>query len=455
MSKFLKRFETHSAYNTYINGQGRILPNVSYCRDNNDVHYNPVPKITIEFTLSEANEERIAIKGDLTSLQGFRDDVDGFENVTAIKIDGQEVSKTNDFTEKNVLNNYGIVIDGYFYDFTTSGTHTIEYELNSLTLPQGLLNLLGNYNYYGIVFSSKMTQISVSLNGINEIETNALTINSINEVIFDKNIKNITSFSDYIFSDCTSLTSVIMPNNVTSIGANAFQYCTSLTNITIPNSVTSIGSDAFSTCTSLTTVTLNSDAIVSQTYTHYSNFINIFGSQVSTYIFGKDVTSIGNYAFDGCTGLTNINIPNSVTSIGQSAFKSCSGITSITIPNSVTSIGSEAFSNCTGLTNVTMSDSVTSIGNYVFNQCSNLTSITIPNSVTTIGNYAFNNCSSLTSITIPSSVTSIGAHAFEYCTGLTSVTMSDGVTSIGSLQVSQYQIVSLLSVIMLSKIVQV
>ena len=124
------------------------------------------------------------------------------------------------------------------------------------------------------------------------------------------------------------------------------------------------------------------------------------------------VTSIGNYAFNGCTGLTNVTIPNSVTSIGNGAFYGCTGLTSVVIPNSVTSIGYYAFNGCTGLTSVTIPDSVTSIGNCAFIGCTGLTSVTIPDSVTSIGDCAFIGCTGLTSVVIPDSVTSIGDCAF-------------------------------------------
>ena len=101
-----------------------------------------------------------------------------------------------------------------------------------------------------------------------------------------------------------------------------------------------------------------------------------------------------------------------VTSIGKYAFQNCSGLTSVTIPNSVTSIGGRAFFGCDSLTSVTIPDSVTSIGEWAFYGCSGLTSVTIPNSVTSIGEYAFQNCSGLTSVTIPDSVTFIDEYAF-------------------------------------------
>ncbi|MBE6926124.1 MAG: hypothetical protein E7461_04690 [Ruminococcaceae bacterium] len=145
---------------------------------------------------------------------------------------------------------------------------------------------------------------------------------------------------------------------------------------------------------------------------------------------GLPVTGIGDYAFNRCTSLTGITIPNSVTSIGEYAFEYCTSLTGITIPNSVTSIGDDAFRSCTSLTSLTIPNRVTSIGDSAFWGCTSLTGITIPNSVTSIGDYAFSMCTRLTDITIPNSVTSIGWHAFYKCTSLTGITIPNSVTSI-------------------------
>ena len=195
--------------------------------------------------------------------------------------------------------------------------------------------------------------------------------------------------------------------SVTSIGYDAFRRCSGLTSVTIPNSVTSIGSWAFRNCSSLTSLSVEAGNTI---YDSRNNCNAIIETSTNTLI----------------VGCQNTIIPNTVTSIGEGAFEGCSGLTSVTIPNSVTSIGEDAFCYCSGLTSVTIPNSVTSIGVSAF-MCCSLTSLTIPNSVTSIGGRAFEGCSGLTSLTIPNSVTSIGERAFYYCSGLTSVILGTSV----------------------------
>ena len=134
-------------------------------------------------------------------------------------------------------------------------------------------------------------------------------------------------------------------------------------------------------------------------------------------------------AFLGVTGVTSITIPNSVTSIGQFAFNGMTGVTgTVTIPSGVTSIAQNAFNGMTGVTSLTIPNGVTSIGAGAFKGMTGVTSLTIPNSVTSIGASAFADMSGLTDLTIPNSVTSIGVSAFYGMTGLTDLTIPDTAT---------------------------
>ncbi len=309
--------------------------------------------------------------------------------------------------------------------------------------------------------------------------------------------KNVTKIRERTFEACSSLTSIVIPNNVTSIGNYAFKSCTSLKNLSIEDGegVLSLGYGAssnkdglFGQCP-LETLYIGRD-LSYNTSEALSPFYNI--KTLTNVTIGNSVTSIGDYAFDNCTGFTNLTMGNGITSIGSYAFNGCSGLTSIEIPGSVTSIGNKAFSSCTSikdlriedgegilslgkgstvnarvqglfydcpletlylgrdlsystsdanspfyniktLTSVTIGNSVTSIGQSAFSGCSSLPSIVIPNNVTSIGNYAFNGCSGITGeLVIPNSVTSIGSSAFQGCSSLTSIVISNSVTSIKS-----------------------
>ena len=248
----------------------------------------------------------------------------------------------------------------------------------------------------------------------------------------------ITSLGSNIFRNCTGLTEITIPNTVTTIGDSTFAGCTGLTAITIPNSVTAVGNNAFGRCTELTEINIgNGLASTANLFLSGDKLksINVAGgnnnfSSIGGVLFNKTGTSLNRYPRGKPE--TTYEIPVSVTSIGNNAFQNCTGLTSITIPNSVTTIGNYAFSGCTGLTSMTIPNSVTTIGNYAFQNCTGLTSMTIPNSVTSIGNQAFRGCTGLTSMTIPASVTTIGTNVFALCTGLTEITADENNTYFAS-----------------------
>lgn len=135
------------------------------------------------------------------------------------------------------------------------------------------------------------------------------------------------------------------------------------------------------------------------------------------------VTSIGYAAFEYCTGLTSVDIPNSMTTIGNRAFHDCTGLTSVKLGSSVKNIGWGAFYGCNALTKVTMPETVSdmTIGGCAFSSCSGLTSIRVPKSVSEVGVGAFGHCYRLTSASIPESLNSVGKYAFRDCNAMTQV----------------------------------
>ena len=291
----------------------------------------------------------------------------------------------------------------------------------------------------------------------------------------------VTVLGESAFSGCTGLTSMVLPNSVTWLGESAFSGCTGLTGIALGNGVTSIGDQAFSGCTGLTIVTIPDNVETIGTFV----FQNCTG--ITDIVIGSGVQSIGDWAFSGCSALTGIRvsegnsyyscdefgvlfnqaktvliaapgaitgaytIPSTVKTITHFAFDNCTGLTNITIGQNVTKLSANAFIGCTGLTEIYIPTKVAALDSSVFSQCTGLKKIIvakdnatyssddkgvlfnkdqtelikapsalageyeIPGGVKTIQKYAFNTCPDLTSITIPSSVSSIGTYAFNGC----------------------------------------
>ena len=342
--------------------------------------------------------------------------------------------------------------------------------LTSVTIPSSITTI-GNEVFFGC---DSLTSIHVesgntvydSRNGCNaiiETSTNTLIAGCKNTMIPN----TIAIIGRRAFCGCISLTLIAIPNSVISIEYEAFAYCDGLTSITIPSSVTSIDY-SFSGCSNLASIVVEAGNTVYDSRNGCNAIIETATNRLiagcKNTVIPNTVTTIGEIAFSGCSGLMSITIPNSVIAIEYEAFCGCSGLTSVTIPNSVAVIGHYAFAFCRGLTSVTIGNSVHNIGDRAFAYCDGLTSLTIPSSTTFIGQLAFGNCSGLASIqveagnavydsrnscnaiietatnrliagckntVIPNTVTTIGEAAFYDCSGLSSVTIPNSVTTIG------------------------
>ena len=270
----------------------------------------------------------------------------------------------------------------------------------------------------------------------------------------------ITSIGDGVFLSNKSLTNLTLSSKVSSIGISAFYYCDNLkdvryyiyddlatyiqnghpdfyvggikyywndqeiTTLEIPTSVTSIGNNAFYGCSGLTTLNLPSNvtSIGDRAFGYCSNLTSVD--------LPSSITKMGDFVFFYCEKLSNVNLPSDITTISTGAFGGCSSLQNINLPSGVTTIGDNAFSDCSNLTNVTLPSALASIGDYAFSGCSNLTNVILPSAFTAIGNVAFSGCSNLANVTLSSNITSIGTYAFQNCINLKNLTISKDVTSI-------------------------
>ena len=480
--------------------------------------------MSMAYTMASAHDIAVANSNGKTIYYNYNSD----GSSVSVTYQGTSYSSySNEYTGDIVIPET-VTYSGQTYSVTTIGSSAFRgcIGLTSVTIPNSVTSIGGS------AFSgcSDLTSVTIP-NSVTSIGNSAFSgCSGLTSVTIPN---SVTSIGASAFYACSGLTSVIIPNSVTSISSSAFNGCSGLTSVTwnaknypafsryssspfynirtqitefiigddvtsvpadmcyemsnlksinIPNSVTSIGGDAFYGCSGLEKVIVpNFDikkwcciefGFYSANPLYYAHHLySDENTEITKLVIPDGVTSIGDYAFEYCSGLTSVTIPNSVTSIGDYAFEYCSGLTSVTIHNSVTSIGDGAFIGCSGLekvivpnidiknwcsiefghsgnplqyahhlysdenteiTELVIPDGVTSIGSSAFYKCSGLTSVTIPNSVTNIGSYAFCGCSGLTSVNIGNNVTSIGNSAFSGCSGLTSVTIPNSVTSIGS-----------------------
>ncbi|MBR2730788.1 MAG: leucine-rich repeat protein [Clostridia bacterium] len=223
--------------------------------------------------------------------------------------------------------------------------------------------------------------------------------------------KGITSVGAYAFADCTNLTKVVLDPTVKKINSYAFYNCTSFVMNGLPRNIKYIGNRAFAGCP-IRTFAWDSGLVIGQKQAEEKPFI-------------------GAFAFEGCTQLMSVELPDDLESIGAGAFSGCSALETVALPDSVAVIEDGAFSDCSALSSVQFSDGLTEIRDGVFNGCSALQTVDLPDTVTEIGAQAFAGCSSVTSLSIPASVEVLGDGAFSNCTALADLALPETMTVIG------------------------
>ena len=304
-----------------------------------DIWYNNQPdglvyvgKVAYKFKGEmPANTELIIRDGTTLISDGIFSDCTGLTSViipnSVTSIGGNAFRNCRGLTSVNIPNSVTYIGSDAFYKCSA---------LTSLTIPNSVTSL-GSYAFAGC---SGLTSVTIP----NSVTSIANSLFSGCSGLTSVDIPSgVTSIGENSFINCSSLTSVIIPNGVTSIGRKAFKGCSSLTSIEIPNSLTSIAELAFSDCTSLKSVNISdlpSWCIISffdnsSNPLNYAYHLFLKGEEIHDLVIPEGVTSIGNYAFYNCKGLTSVSIPNSVTSIGYCAFDGCDNLESSPIPERI------------------------------------------------------------------------------------------------------------------------
>lgn len=247
--------------------------------------------------------------------------------------------------------------------------------------------------------------------------------------------EDMVSLGVAAFMHCTSLQSIKLPKKLTDIHSLAFSECSTLKKVIIPKNVQNISAGAFYSCTNLSDITVETGnskyfSVGGIVYSSDSSIVVCPAGMQDTVFVQSYVSTIENAAFGGCEKLTTIILPNKITKIGDGAFWNCKKLHSIQLPDSLQSLGNGVFLG-SGLTSVVWNSNITDVPSETFKNCNALKSISIPSNIVTIGSGVFQGCANLSSVVIPQSVRNIGDCAFMGCTSLKNISLPDDLNSIG------------------------
>ena len=385
---------------------------------------------------------------------------------TLISLGEYAFSYCKQLTEITIPGNLSSIAKNTFYECTNLRKLNIEEGVNSIganafegcskltsvSIAEGLISI-GSYAFYGC---GAMTEISLPSSLISIGERAFVGCSSLSKIILPNSLQTIgtyafyssglthidipnsvTDIQEYAFTGCKNLTSVILSSNLKSIKTGVFSSCSVLSSVTIPEGVTVIHGGAFCGC-NLTEITLpNSlEGIGNAANSDYGAFEG--NTNLTSIVIPQKVTSIGSFAFEGCTSLSQVTLQEGLTTIAKCAFMKCNKLQEITLPESLTTIGSNAFSRC-NLRELTIPHSLQTIADGttyndnpagVFSHNTNLTKVVFQGEDTQIGYYAFYGCSALSQVTLPKGITTISAATFMGCSSLSSIALPESLAVI-------------------------
>ena len=370
------------------------------------------------------------------------------------------------------------------YNTTSSSGFSPFYNLSSLKnvtfSNAGVVTKCNNYMFYKCTGVENLT-LPESL-----VKVGNYTFSGMTSLQYCRMFDNVESIGQYGFADDVNLTDLIFSKKIKILSEGLFRNCTSLPLFTVHPAVTSIEDNAFMNCSSLASLSFSdsnellnigrrsedgkyaamfSDSPIESLYLSRWLVYNIDSESYAPFFkrsaltdlrFGATLGDIGKFLFEGCSSITNVNIPG-VESIGEKAFYACTALTGLTFNSGTKSLGEHTFANCTALKNVVLPPTVVSvsdgcfmndnelatldlgntleiIGPSAFSGCASLAELNFPMTLYGLGVESFRGCVNLSYVTIPDGcrLSSIGARAFQNCTGIEWVSLSDKITSLGA-----------------------